>query len=49
MESVNEMIAIYGDDDFMREQYESRKKKITEMLFGKLKDFKIDIRSIAAW
>ena len=37
IESVNKMIEVHLDDDFMREQYEYRKKELAGQLVEKLK------------
>jgi hypothetical protein len=48
LESVNAMIDIHSDDDFMKVQYERRKKELTGKLSEKLSALKIDIRDLAA-
>ena len=48
IESVNEMIIIHHDDDFMREQYERRKKELTAQLLEKLKAYNVSIGEVAA-
>lgn len=48
IESVNGMIDIHSDDEFMRVQYERRKKELTKKLSEKLSAYKIDIQDLAA-
>lgn len=48
IESVNQMIEIHHDDDFMRKQYEYRKSELTQALIEKLKGYKVDIKNTAA-
>jgi hypothetical protein len=48
LESVNNMIDIHHDDDFMRDQYEYRKKELVKNLLEKLKAYKLDIKDLAA-
>ena len=48
IESVNKMIEIHLDDDFMREQYEYRKKELAGQLVEKLKAYKVDVKNTAA-
>ena len=48
VESVNGMIDLHRDDDFMREQYEHRKKELTARLVEKLKAYDVAIEEIAA-
>ncbi len=48
IESVNKIIEIHLDDDFMREQYEYRKKELAGHLVEKLKAYEIDVKNTAA-
>ena len=48
IESVNKMIEVHLDDDFMREQYEYRKKELAGQLVAKLNAYKIDVKNTAA-
>ena len=48
IESVNKMIEVHLDDDFMREQYEYRKKELAGQLVEKLNAYKIDVKNAAA-
>ena len=48
IESVNKMIEVHLDDDFMREQYEYRKKELAGQLVEKLNAYKIDVKNTAA-
>ena len=48
IESVNKMIEVHLDDDFMREQYEYRKKELAGQLVEKLNAYEIDVKNTAA-
>jgi hypothetical protein len=48
IESVNKMIEVHLDDDFMREQYEYRKRELAGQLVEKLNAYKIDVKDTAA-
>ena len=48
IESVNKMIEVHLDDDFMREQYEYRKRELAGQLVEKLNAYKIDVKNTAA-
>ena len=48
IESVNEMIHTHEGDAFMQEQYQYRKKLFIQELAGKLKEFEIQPRDLAA-
>ena len=48
IESVNKMIEVHLDDDFMQEQYEYRKKELAGQLVEKLNAYKIDVKNAAA-
>lgn len=48
IESVNKMIEVHLDDNFMREQYEYRKKELAWQLVEKLNAYRIDVKNAAA-
>ncbi|MEM8525475.1 MAG: hypothetical protein AAGG68_12615 [Bacteroidota bacterium] len=47
IEAVNEMIELHIDDEFMREQYEYRKRSFVKDLVELLAAFKIDRTDLA--
>lgn len=48
IESVNEMIRLHEGDEFMQGQYQYRKQQFVQELAGKLKEFDIQPRDLAA-
>jgi hypothetical protein len=47
IEAVNEMIELHAGDDFMKEQYEYRKRHFVKALVALLAAFKIDHKDLA--
>ncbi|MEN0050061.1 MAG: hypothetical protein AAF806_23560 [Bacteroidota bacterium] len=48
VKSVNEMINLYEDDEFMKIQYEHRKGLFVQEIWTLLADYDIDYKNIAA-
>lgn len=48
IDSVNRMISVHTDDDFMRSQYEFRRSNFMEELKTYLSEFDLHLKDIAA-
>jgi len=48
IESVNEMIALHSDDEFMQNQYKYRKSEFVKELVQHLSEYKIQPEDLAA-